>query len=83
MEWCICLFHHINELKYDLFGGRPNSASIFFDSFVLGELGVSVSFKFKLGRLVYMFFDTLMLPILFFSLQVKDFSLKFYFHKMG
>ena len=79
MEWCICLFHHINDLKYDLFGVRPNSASIFFDSFVLGVLGVSVSFKFKLGRVVYMFFDTLMLLILFLSLQVKDFSLSFTF----
>ena len=83
MEWCICLFLHINDLNNDLFGGRPNSASIFFDSFVLGVLGVCVSFKFKLGRVVYMFFDTLMLLILFLSLQVKDFSLKFYFHKMG
>ena len=56
------------DLKYDLFGGRPNSASIFFDSFVLGVLGVSVFFKFKLGRVLYMFFDTLMFLILFLSL---------------
>ena len=56
------------DLKYDLFGGRPNSASIFFDSFVMGVLGVSVSFKFKLGRVLYMFFDTLMFLILFLSL---------------
>ena len=54
-------------LKYDLFGGRPNSASIFVD-FLLGVLGVCVSIRFELSRVVYMFFDTLMLLILFLSL---------------
>ena len=55
------------DLKYDLFGGRPNSASIFVD-FLLGVLGVCVSIRFELSRVVYMFFDTLMLLILFLSL---------------
>ena len=64
----LCFLLNLCDLKYDLFGGRPNRASIFVDSFVLGVLGVCVSIRFKLSRVVYMFFDTLMLLILFLSL---------------
>ena len=65
---CLCFLINLCDLKYDLFGGRPNSASVFVDSFVLGVLDVCVSIRFDLSKVVYMFFNTLMLLILFLSL---------------